>query len=785
MAMGKDRAILGPIRTLFSVGATGELTDGQLLERFATNRGEAAELAFAVLVERHGPMVLRVCRGVLADPDDREDAFQATFLVLVKKARALWVRDSLGPWLHQVAYRTASCARSTAARRRRHERLAALSRQESRPGAGDELGRILHEEIDRLPERFRAPVVLCDLEGCSHEQAARHLGCPIGSVKSRQARGRERLRDRLRRRGLAPRGGLLGTALAPDARDVLLPPALVDSTTRAVVRFVTFQTVIRGSAVSLAQGVLRSMSMTQWLKVASVLVVLGATASGIGLLAQNQKSGPEPESPRKLQAARAADIPVHEVKPEKLKLAIVERGSVESAKNQDAYCMVEGQTTILEILPEGTHVKKGQIVCALDASALKDRLLNQKIVGEGARATVRNATLEREVAEIALREYVDGIYAQEQDTLRDEISAAESAIQKAEGRLERTRHARKQLNDAWPVTKGARPSADIVSEIDIEDRIEAALLTIEREKTALKQAKRKREVLEKYTLGKTTKKLQAEVERKRLDELAMQSASELEKSKESKLEKQIASCEIRAPSDGLLVYANDPYRVFGRNQPQIEEGATVRERQKIFSLPDLTQMQVNAKVPEAMVDRVTRGLRAQITIDAFPGVVLTGVVVDVAALPDSPTPFNQDRKVYSTKVRLANGPPGLRPGMNAQVEIVVADLDNVLTVPLQAVVQFDEKVQVAVKKPDSGFTWREVILGTSSNNLVEVKKGIEPGEFVAVDPRSLLTDEQQQQIAAPKQRDARSNASRKTTGKGGGLRDRVNTNDDRDNSPRP
>src|SRR5216110_2119733 len=102
-----------------------ELTDGQLLERFSTDRGEAGELAFAALVERHGPMVLRVCRGVLADPHDTQDAFQATFLVLVRKARALWVRDSLGPWLHQVAYRTASCARSTAARRRQHELSAA------------------------------------------------------------------------------------------------------------------------------------------------------------------------------------------------------------------------------------------------------------------------------------------------------------------------------------------------------------------------------------------------------------------------------------------------------------------------------------------------------------------------------------------------------------------------------------------------------------------------------------------------------------------------------------
>ena len=141
MAIGKDGAVLRQLRMLFNVGTVRDLTDGQLLERFATDRGEAAELAFAVLVERHGPMVLRVCRGVLNNPHDTQDAFQATFLVLVRKARALWVRDSLGPWLHQVAYRTASCVRSTDARRRRHERRAAISAGATRVEPIDELAR--------------------------------------------------------------------------------------------------------------------------------------------------------------------------------------------------------------------------------------------------------------------------------------------------------------------------------------------------------------------------------------------------------------------------------------------------------------------------------------------------------------------------------------------------------------------------------------------------------------------------------------------------------------------
>jgi RNA polymerase sigma factor (sigma-70 family) len=181
VATSQSGAAAKPLRILFHQGTIRDLTDGQLLERFATGGGEPAELAFAALVERHGPMVMRVCRGVLTSADDAHDAFQATFLVLVKKARGLWVRDSLGPWLHQVAYRTASSARSSAARRRRHEQEAAAPRHEARVEVRDDLASVLHEEIERLPERFRAPLILCDLEGHSHEQAAR-TGCATGSA---------------------------------------------------------------------------------------------------------------------------------------------------------------------------------------------------------------------------------------------------------------------------------------------------------------------------------------------------------------------------------------------------------------------------------------------------------------------------------------------------------------------------------------------------------------------------------------------------------------------------
>src|SRR5262249_45040927 len=159
------------------------------------------EEAFAGLLRRHGPLVFGVCRQVLGDAHDAEDAFQATFLVLARKAATVARQDSLAAWLHRVALNVARTARTAAARRRAPERETALR---TRPGPGDEVAPgdwqpLLHEEVDRLPEKYRVPVVLCYLEGRTHEEAARQLGWPLGSVKGRLARARDLLRARLTR----------------------------------------------------------------------------------------------------------------------------------------------------------------------------------------------------------------------------------------------------------------------------------------------------------------------------------------------------------------------------------------------------------------------------------------------------------------------------------------------------------------------------------------------------------------------------------------------------------
>jgi RNA polymerase sigma factor (sigma-70 family) len=279
MAVGGGGAGSRPLQALFSVGTFGGLSDGQLLDRFALGHGEAGELAFAVLVERHGPMVLRVCRSVLHDEHDAEDAFQATFLVLSRRYGSLRVSESIGPWLYGVARRVASAARLAADRRRRHERRAA----ELAPSLvvsleGDiELERSLHDEIDRLPERYRVPVVLCLLEGLTHEQAARQLGWPVGTVKSRLAHARETLRSRLVRLGLAPAAVLSGTMSGRRSAPAAIPGPLVGATAGAAVRLATggpAAGVVPARAAALVARVQRSMFMIQASVMAAVLALV-------------------------------------------------------------------------------------------------------------------------------------------------------------------------------------------------------------------------------------------------------------------------------------------------------------------------------------------------------------------------------------------------------------------------------------------------------------------------------------------------------------------------------
>jgi RNA polymerase sigma factor (sigma-70 family) len=214
-------------------GTDGVPDDKELLDRFLGLDEGASEQAFQAMVARHGPMVLGVCRQTLGRIHDAEDAFQAIFLVLARRAGSIRNRKALGAWLHEVAYRTAVRARSRAAQRRRREmEVANMSTGADTPEwAWGDLGPVLHEEIHRLPETYRSAVVLCYLEGRTNEEAAALLRWPVGTVKGRLSRARDLLRGRLSRRGLALVAVLLMTRLTQGlAAAEVVPPALTEAT---------------------------------------------------------------------------------------------------------------------------------------------------------------------------------------------------------------------------------------------------------------------------------------------------------------------------------------------------------------------------------------------------------------------------------------------------------------------------------------------------------------------------------------------------------------------------
>jgi RNA polymerase sigma factor (sigma-70 family) len=296
--MGYHRLALPDLGRIFRGETVSGLSEWQLLERYLERRDEAA---FEALVTRHAPTVLGVCRRMLPDLGDVEDAFQATFLVLVRRARQLGPRDAIGPWLHGVAVRVALRARVRAARRRRHEPIAlefpAVAPVDARPDP--ELAEVLDQELSRLPAKYRSPLVLCYLEGRTHEEAAQQLKWPLGTVKGRLARARVLLRSRLARRGLSPTAGALAALLTPDATAALLHP-LVERTVRSSWKLAAGQSlaqVVSTSITALVEGVLAAMFYNQlkWIGLATLLAGLALT--GAGVMARQDQASPA-ERPR-------------------------------------------------------------------------------------------------------------------------------------------------------------------------------------------------------------------------------------------------------------------------------------------------------------------------------------------------------------------------------------------------------------------------------------------------------------------------------------------------------
>lgn len=411
----------------------------------------------------------------------------------------------------------------------------------------------------------------------------------------------------------------------------------------------------------------------------------------------------------------------HEAQTGELLITVTEEGNVESASNVEVKCQVAGGSSILWIIPDGEQVKKGDKLVELDSSALEEQINTQRIAFEKARATKTQSEKTFSVAKIAVTEYLEGTYKQLLQDADALITIAEENLRSAKNSLE---HSERMFRKGYN------------SELDKE----AAKFAVERCKLELGSANTAREVLVKFTKEKTLEDLRSQRATAEAQMKSDASAFELEEIRLKRLEDQLANCVITAPQDGMVVYANERGGRFGQSQATIEEGVAVRERQTILRLPDLEQMQVKVNVHESKVDQVQPGMRARIKILEKE---LVGVVTSVANQPEPSSFFSGNVKEYATNVRVSgtdgNGST-LRPGMTAEVEILIAHLKDIVTVPVAAVVEQRGKYSAWVQTESQSPEKRPLLLGLSNDEFVEIKDGVAAGENVLLNPRATVKE---------------------------------------------
>ncbi|MBM4044677.1 MAG: efflux RND transporter periplasmic adaptor subunit [Planctomycetes bacterium] len=428
-----------------------------------------------------------------------------------------------------------------------------------------------------------------------------------------------------------------------------------------------------------------------------------------------------------------------------LTIAVTESGSLQAQRSVSIQSEIMGMATIITIVPEGTYVQKGELLVELDSSELTQRLNEQKISFERAQgdSTQAKASLEIQKSESESRvaaaeldlaqaqdeekRYLEGDGPQETRQALAERTLALEKLQRAKDKLQWTQ----KLYEKGYLT---------------ESELKGDELSVKEAEINVTGFTEKVRIIEQYKFPMETRRLRAKVEeaKRKLDRAKAEAAASLAKSEADlrakdatlqvqkrnleKYENQVAKTKITAPQPGLVVYGGRE-RYWGQDNP-IQAGTKVHERQTIITLPDTAAMMVEAKVHETAIDRVKAGQETNITIDAFPDRRYKGKVTKVAVMPDGQSRWmNPDLKIYPTEVSLDGEVSDLKPGMSAKVEIIVAELKNVLYAPVQAVSVVEGKEHCYVVTP-TGNEKRAVTVGLSNESFVEIKSGLKQGEKV-------------------------------------------------------
>jgi HlyD family secretion protein len=451
-----------------------------------------------------------------------------------------------------------------------------------------------------------------------------------------------------------------------------------------------------------------------------------------------------------------SSIPTYEVKQGPLKISVTETGAIQPREKIIVKNQVEGQTTIVYLLDEGTKVKKGDLMMELDSSSLSDKKIDQEIAVQNAEAAridasenyevaknqaqsdVDQAKLNYEFAKQDLEKYIQGEYPDQLKEAESQITLAEEELVQAEDRLDWSEKLYKE---------------GYLSQSELErDR-----LSYSQKELALELRKRAKQLLENYTykrqlaklesdvsqaksaLERTTRKAKANVAQAEANKAAKQAEYERKYAQLKKIENQLEKTKIYAPADGTIIYASSAemsmHRFGSRTEP-LKLGNSVRERQELIHLPTTSGFIVNISIPESSLGKVKVGLPALITVDTIPNVIYTGTVTSVSSVVNAENAFmNPDLKTYDTVITLDNGGNMdlLRSGMTCSAEIIIDQYDNAVYAPVQSVMNVGGKSTVYIVKGNNIIP-RTVEIGLDNNVVIRIASGLKPGEVVSLSP---------------------------------------------------
>jgi len=407
---------------------------------------------------------------------------------------------------------------------------------------------------------------------------------------------------------------------------------------------------------------------------------------------------------------------------------VLEQGEVESGNNVEIRCEVRARntygpsTSIIDVVPEGTWVKKDDWLVTFDSSALEQEQRQQKIAVNTSEATMIQAKAVYDTSVIAKKEYLEGTYKEQEQTILNEIFIAEEALKKAQLSHDSVTRL---------VARGLLTSLQLDGE---KYRVDAAA-------NVLQLGKRKLEVLEKYTKSKMLTQLESDIQASQVKWENEKDNYEEERTKLREIEEQIGKCRVLAPQEGQVVYANVQSSRSG-SEFVVEAGASVRENQVVIILPDPRDMRIKAKVNESKVNLVKADMPVSIRIDAFGEEILEGLVTKVNNYAEPGNFWSSTSKQYATFIQVVNPPPELRVGLTAEVRIHVESRTNALQIPVQAIVERSGKTFCLVQRGSAWETCEVVVSSTNSKTVALDEQRSEPlqaGESIVINPRQHLS----------------------------------------------